>query len=190
MSAKITISILGRPSKAAYELLQKLAKNNYRLLFIENENDSTKNIVASLENDITDADIELVHCSVEGCWEADVIFLLSVTDDFKTLARQIKNVSTGKLVVLFNEGLADAEINLMLTQSLPFCKIVSIFWSEANVDHGNDFSSLGKWVISGDSYEGKISLHQILENVNAEAVINGENVNENLIDFNNQIINF
>ena len=133
-------------------------------------------------NNFENTDVEWLSCAVDACWEADIIFVFNHLEDFESLAGTIKIVSTGKLIVLFNDEFSDVANPSKISQFLPYCKIVSAYKKLADDESRKYESSLSaEWMIKGESNYNSISLLQLLEQVQTDHLIVDEQVQHSII---------
>lgn len=98
MVTKETIAIVGLPNKTCKKLVAKLVQENCRLLLIAGEKSAYLELFDQDFLNLHQADIEILDCAKDGCWEADIIVLKGEEKDKKLLER-IKEVSTQKIVI-------------------------------------------------------------------------------------------
>lgn len=131
MAVKETIAFIGGNEKTCPVLLKNLAGKDLRLLFVFSEEEQMDELAKQLNLEETSAEIELVHCAKEGCWEADMIAFINPENIKAPLVERIKEVATQKIVLCISTGKEEkhdfsgtqAEI---LQQLLPHSKIVRV----------------------------------------------------------------
>lgn len=132
MITKETIAFIGNIGETCPLLLKRLAQMDLRLLFIYNEERQGGKMSDLLELKNTVAEIEMIPCAKEGCWEADMIAFVDPEDIQIPLMARIKEVATQKILLCITEGkdkkifFSEAKIK-ELQQGLPHSKIVQVF---------------------------------------------------------------
>ena len=99
MAVQQTIAIVGAAEKLGAELTNKLAKQHYRLLLVSDNKEQLNERSASAQQLVPQAEIEVVECTKDGCWEADTIILTVPATQLNEVAEVIKEVSTQKVVI-------------------------------------------------------------------------------------------
>jgi len=97
--------------------------------------------------DASNHEVTIQSCAREGCWEADIIFLMNDGIDDLNLLNAIKEVSTQKVVVGFSETMNEFSQSrglFVLKQLLPNSKVLWGF-----IDHTN-----AQVFAKGDDREG------------------------------------
>lgn len=133
MASKETIALVVNAKEICAELIHRLAGEHYRLLLVTENEPHLKNVVDSIEGELPDAEIEIIHCVKEGCWEADIIVLLEESEYQDYFLKRIREVSTQKIVV----GISIENLNTRgssietgdLKLLLPHSKIVQLVYN-------------------------------------------------------------
>lgn len=147
MALRKTIAILGATGSMGSAIAKSLSKGNYRLLLIGSNSEKLE----ALYNDIltlqSTAEIEMMNCAFEGCWEADIIIPAVPYAAEKNVAGKIKDVATGKIVISISNPLNDTYTALVtdtgksaaeeLQEALPYSKVVKAF----NTVYAEDFAA-------------------------------------------------
>lgn len=133
MATKETIALVGNANEICAELVHKLAGECYRLLLITEDDHQLRGVVDQVQEQWSDAEIEIIHCVKEGCWEADIIVLLGEVDYEGIFINRIREVSTQKIVVgisvkNFNAKASSVETG-DLKSLLPHSKIVQLIYN-------------------------------------------------------------
>jgi 8-hydroxy-5-deazaflavin:NADPH oxidoreductase len=126
MQTKQTIAFIGATGNLGPELAKNLAKGHYRLLLMDPDQDKLNRLLQSIREAESNADLEVINCQREACWEADIIISTVPCCDEKELAERIKQVATGKIVVSLTGELLEANAGAAddLQQLLPNSKVV------------------------------------------------------------------
>lgn len=135
MSVKETIAFLGGAGEACGQLARKLAAGNYPLVLVTKEGNHFDDLSGQILDDIPEADIEVLGCEREGCWEADIIILCNATAVDTGLTEKIKEVANRKILVYFSteEARAISVENIrQLKRSLPNIKWVQAVFYPTN----------------------------------------------------------
>lgn len=128
MAMQETIALLG--IKERNDLLDRLVQENYRLLFVGNEESELRSLSEEYKDKQGRATVEFVSCAKSGCWEADIIAFLELQNIQNQLARKIKEVCTQKIVVCLSyeqQGINFSAVQVAQVQELlPHSKVVHI----------------------------------------------------------------
>ena len=139
MAVKKTIALIGE-IQGKEKILSRLAKN-YRLLWVTNEDDPYTHLSQSTISEFSEAEVEIIACAKEGCWEADII-VLKVNEIEKELIEGIREVATQKIVVVLgkDEDTVPALVNklLLVQEGLPYSKVVRVYPEPETVVAGKD----------------------------------------------------
>lgn len=162
MAVKKSIAIIGATEKTGAEIASKLAKNDYRLLLVSNNEKDLTQLLNNIKRNKPIAEIDSIACIKGGCWEADIIILAVDSNDAKEIAEKMKEVATQKIVV---QILSQQNGNNSLQHLLPYSKIVMVINilkskeilitgndEEANKEISNIFHKAGYQPIISDSF--------------------------------------
>jgi len=125
---KKTITIIGAGVEIGAAIAHKLSAGNYRLLVVSNEINHKSQIVQDIKQNNQNAEVEIVDCAKERCWEADIIVLAIPFHELKEVIEKINEVVTQKIVLFIsnkNESLFSSNKAQELQQLLPYSKIVT-----------------------------------------------------------------
>ena len=146
--AKKAIAIIGAGGRMGSAIARSLAKGNYRLLLFSSDSDKLNALVEEIERTNLNADIECIGCPFDASWEADIIIPAIPFKAEKDIAEQIRQVSTGKIVISIANPLNESFDGLItapetsaaeeLQKLLPDSKVVKAF----NTTFAGDFSQL------------------------------------------------
>jgi len=95
---KPTVSIIGTGMMGS-GLAHGLAKAGYRVLIGSSSTVKRDELAAAIRRDVFRADIEVLDCSRESSWEADIIIPAVPYSAQAEVAAHIKDVVTGKIVI-------------------------------------------------------------------------------------------
>jgi hypothetical protein len=99
MKVKETIAFIGKADQTSTALIEKLAAKQYPVILVDNGNSGFGEVSLGIVDHDPTADVAVVECAQEGCWEADVIILTEgFIPDPETLDR-VKTVATQKTVI-------------------------------------------------------------------------------------------
>jgi NADPH-dependent F420 reductase len=172
MAAKKTIAIIGATGDMGSGFANALINSNYRLLLMSRDKSKVEKLSAYLKEKTPTAEVAVIECEKEACWEADIIPLAVPYRAEMEVAEMIREVITQKVVIdVFNPlnenydrlitapGTSAAE---ELQKALPNSKVVKAF----NTNFAADFTKPikdGKQIktfIAGDDQE---ALHTVSE---------------------------
>lgn len=121
---KSTIVIVGAASESGKAIAHRLAGKPYHLLVVDTDLESLNKLLGTIKSLNEDADVELLECETDACWESDIV-LLAVSYPLQLqIAEKIKAVCTCKTVV--SVGSAGNNID-ELRRILPHSKLVIAF---------------------------------------------------------------
>lgn len=104
MKVKETIAFIGEADDVCSQLIQRLAAENYPLVLVAKENNHFGEASRQILSRIPEADIEVIGCEKEGCWEADIILLNQLRDLDSGLPEKIMEVANQKILVYFSNA--------------------------------------------------------------------------------------
>ena len=138
MITKETIALIGIDNEDCAALVKKLAQGNYRLLLISHVQYSLAPLHAEVLDNCPQADVEIIDCAKDACWEADIIALFGEANYNKELIARIKVVSTQKIVAGVSINRSKEEISLVeannLQRLLPHSNVVQVFHNPESSD--------------------------------------------------------
>ncbi|CAN5838683.1 NAD(P)-binding domain-containing protein [soil metagenome] len=146
MSGKKTIAIVGATGNMGNAIAKSLAKGNYRILLIGSNSEKLQALYNEIHILQPLADMEIMNCAFEGCWEADIIIPAVPYTAEKEVAAKIKDVATGKIVISISNPLNETYTALVtdtgksageeLQDALPYSKVIKAF----NTIYAEDFA--------------------------------------------------
>ncbi len=111
MAVEETIAVVGFRSNNPSIFLENLKNQDVRLLIIPAGEGEKVSLNKQFENNSTKAEIEVLDCAKDGCWEADIIAFLNPVDLEESLLDRIKEVAIQKPVLyIFEEASAETEV--------------------------------------------------------------------------------
>ncbi len=113
---KKTIAVIGSSNHSDSSIVSRMAALGYPLLLADQKWESVKQCILEQH---PNASVEVLDCSHECAWQADMI-LLYHSEEYEKLLNYIKNVVTGKIVVNVVKDFTSNEVQ----QLLPFSKVV------------------------------------------------------------------
>ena len=113
---KKTIAVIGSSSQSDSTIVSRMAALGYPLLLADQKWERVKQCI---QQQHPDASVEVLDCSRECAWQADMI-LLYHSEEYIQLLEHIKNVVTGKIVVNVVQDFQSHEVQDLL----PFSKVV------------------------------------------------------------------
>ena len=177
MQTKQTIAIIGATGNMGSAISKGLAKGNYRLLLCGDDLSKTKSLTHQIKSLNPSADVEEIDCSVDACWQADIIIAAVPYAAEKEVASRIKDVANQKIVISIANPMNETYDGLVtapdssaaeeLQKLLPHSKVVKAF----NTTFAADFSTPvidGKQVdafIAGDDDASVKSVAELVKTV-------------------------
>ena len=141
MAVQETIAFIGGAGNTCPVLMKKMARENLRLLFIsKNGNEEVGEFVQQLEAEKgPDAEIEVVNCLKDSCWEADIIAFIDPETIEEELVNKMKEVATQKAVLFITVQEADSQVKCTghmkeLEALLPHSNIVMLRLDSAKLE--------------------------------------------------------
>jgi NADPH-dependent F420 reductase len=181
---KKAIAIIGL-GNMGLNIAKNLSRAGYRLLLADRDPTKAKETLKALRKDSPKAEVELLDCSREASWEADVVIPAVRYQDQAEVAAKIKDVVTGKIVVsianpfnpTYDGLLTDPTTSAAeeLAKLLPHSKVVKAF----NTTFAADFSSPrlgGKTVdcfVAGDDEEAVATVSDLVKDAGFHPVVAG-----------------
>lgn len=129
MAVKETIAFLGDSGAVSTELMRKLALHGYRLLLISEDAGRLEKVSQELDLQDSQADVEILECAKDGCWEADIIAFVDSNRIGTEIVKRVREVSTQKIVLCVEtmekpeRGFSKVQLGC-LKEDFPFSKIV------------------------------------------------------------------
>ena len=144
---KKTIAVIGAAGNMGSGISNNLAKAGYRILLAGKDQSKLNNLLNKIKETTPGADVEILDCSKEASWEADIIIPAVPYNSQVEVASRIKDVVTGKIVISISNPLNETYDGLVtnpttsaaeeLAVLLPYSKVVKAF----NTVFGADFNS-------------------------------------------------
>jgi hypothetical protein len=103
-----SIAIFGATDKYASALAESVVSNNNRLLLFSDGNQEISDLRDQILLKIPSADIELLFCSAEASWQADIIILALSHDQQKMIAGGIEDFVTQKTLIAYADSPQEA----------------------------------------------------------------------------------
>jgi len=186
MQTKKTITVIGATGSMGSAISKSLSKGNYRLLLCSDEKGKVQEIINDIKSSNPTADVEVIGCSAQASWEADIIIAAVPYQAEKEVAEKIKAVANQKIVISIanplNEtynGLAtapDTSAAEELQKLLPNSKVIKAF----NTTFAADFSTPvidGKQVdafIAGNDEEALQTVSELVATSGFNPIIAGD----------------
>ena len=102
LSTITTFAFIGTTRNNYSFFINQIAKINKVLLFENSVNEQSDNL-HSHTNNFLSGNIEIMNCATNASWEADIIMLSNNTKDWQNITLKIKEVSTGKIVIIISD---------------------------------------------------------------------------------------
>ena len=108
MKVKETIAFIGKADETSTGLIERLAERQYPVILVDSGNSGFGEVsLGILDHDPT-ADVAVVECAREGCWEADVIILTEGFIPDPEMLERVRTVATQKTVISLSGDETDA----------------------------------------------------------------------------------
>lgn len=134
---KKIIAIIGAGGNMGSGLARTLAKAGHRVLLAGHNQSILSDLLVGIKAATPDADVEILDCSKEASWEADIVIPAVPYPAQAEVAARIKDVVTGKIVISIVNPLNQTYDGLVtesatsaaeeLAKLLPHSKIVKAF---------------------------------------------------------------
>jgi 8-hydroxy-5-deazaflavin:NADPH oxidoreductase len=184
MKTKQTIAVIGNTGKMQTTLLKGLSRGNYRLLLCSNEDGQMLSLTEEIRTANVSADVEIIQCTVNATWEADIILSTIPRIGEKEMAATIKEVACQKILVSIGEdsnNITNGAVNLTaikratdeLQNLLPHSKVVKVVsssvYTEATetVINGNTQNA----IVAGEDKEAVNTVSELLSSAGFNSII-------------------
>lgn len=151
MPVKRSIAIVGATEEAGIEIASDFACEHYRLLLVSNDLVRLSQLQKNIFRKHPKAEIDVIECMKDGCWEADIIILAVPSYEEKIAAGMMKEVATQKIVVRLS---SQENEDVAFQQILPNSKLVRV----------SDILASKEIVIAGSDQEANEEVAGIFQN--------------------------
>ncbi len=137
MITKQTIAVIGATGSMGSSIAKSLAKGNYRVLLSARDSGKLQLLKEEIDAEVKNADVDVLDCSKNASWEADIILLSVPHSSEKEIAEKIREVANQKIVISIAnplnssyDGLTtppDSSAAEELQKLLPHSKLVKAF---------------------------------------------------------------
>ena len=125
MAARKTIAIVMEDEQIAQRIVNKFSTEQFRILFVTKNALKFKEVAAGILGKNQYAEVEIIDCPREGCWEADLILLAAAPADQEAIADAIREVAIQKMVINIEKtGFKEDQGRKKLEKLLPYSKVV------------------------------------------------------------------
>jgi len=126
-----SIAVFGVNRTYGSVLAKKLAAHSFRILVLSEEMDG----YPSLFLDYPDADIQILNCSVQTGWEADIIVMHVSAENQLKLVNSIREFVTKKIVLNISEFRKEDSMNddIDIESLLPYSRLINLSFIESNL---------------------------------------------------------
>jgi 8-hydroxy-5-deazaflavin:NADPH oxidoreductase len=185
MATKKTIAVIGVTGDMGCAFAKALANSNYRLLLMSRDKNKVGKLSANLKEKNPAADVEVVECEKEACWEADIVLMAVPYEAEREVAEKIREVTTQKVVIDVSNPLNEKHDRLItapgtsaaeeLQKALPNSKVVKAF----NTNFSTDFSPAIKeskqikTFIAGDDQDAVQTVSEMATAIGVKPVVCG-----------------
>ncbi|MBM2841966.1 MAG: oxidoreductase [Bacteroidetes bacterium] len=167
-------------------LARNLAKAGHRILLAGQNQSKLNDLLVSITAATPEVDVEILDCSKEASWEADIVIPAVPYQVEKEVAARIKDVVTGKIVVSISNPLNQTYDGLVtepttsaaeeLSKLLPYSKVVKAF----NTVSAEDFNtpevggSIVDCFVAGDDEEAVATVSGLVQDAGFNPVVVGK----------------
>jgi len=167
-------------------LARNLAKAGYRILLAGQNQTKLNELLVSIKAATPGADVEILDCSTEASWEADIVIPAVSYHVEKEVAARIKDVVTGKIVVSISNPLNQTYDGVVtepttsaaeeLSKLLAYSKIVKAFNTVSAADFSSPLvgGSIVDCFVAGDDEEAVETVSGLVRDVGFNPVIAGK----------------
>lgn len=137
MATKKTIAVIGATGDMGCAFVKALANSDYRLLLMSRDKNKLGTVTANLKEKNPAADVDVVECEKEACWEADIVLMAVPYEAEREVAEKIREVTTQKVVIDVSNPINETYDHLItapgtsaaeeLQKALPNSKVVKAF---------------------------------------------------------------
>lgn len=186
MKTKQTITVIGATGNMGSAISKSLSKGNYRLLLCSGDKGKVQEVINDIKSSNPSADVEVIDCSAQASWEADIIIAAVPFQAEKEVAEKIKEVANQKIVISIANPLNETYNGLVtppdtsaaeeLQKLLPNSKVVKAF----NTTFAADFSTPvidGKQAdafIAGNDEEALQTVSELVSTAGFNPIIAGD----------------
>ncbi|MEI6949391.1 NADP oxidoreductase [Paraflavisolibacter sp. H34] len=173
MQTKQTIALIGATAGKCPELAKNLAKGHYRLLLMDKDPEQLGRLLQAIKEAAQQADLEVIDCPREACWEADIIISTVPCCEEKQLAENIKQVATGKIIISLaaTGGQEAAAAASALQQLLPYSKVVRTLTPVAEAGEALPGQQESNFLVAGKDEEALDTVIDLLQQCGLHLVI-------------------
>jgi glycerol-3-phosphate dehydrogenase len=129
MKTKQAVAIIGAEESRGAALAARLSEGNNRVLLWSGDRDKMNATVQQIRALHANADVEALDCSVDACWEADLIIAALPLPAGLDKMEMIREVANRKTVICLQcgNGTSSAEA---LQEMLPYSQVVGLWVDE------------------------------------------------------------
>ncbi len=173
MITKQTITIVGASGSTGTAISSSLLRGNYRLLLCGSDLAEVQKVVDAVMRHIAAAEVEALDCTLDACWEADIIVLAVPFAEVQEVADRIREVVNQKVVISLanpQDYAHDAPatgVVAELQKLLPYAKAVRV---SANPFTG---SKPAEAFIAGDDAEALETVSELVSTAGYRPVMAG-----------------
>ena len=99
MITKQTITIVGASGSTGTAISNSLSRGNYRLLLCGSDLAEVQKVAEAVKRHMAAAEVEALDCTLDACWEADIIILAVPFAEMQEVADRIREVVNQKVVI-------------------------------------------------------------------------------------------
>jgi predicted dinucleotide-binding enzyme len=125
MTRKNTIAIIGATGDTGRWIAKAVLVNPCRLLLMDDTINELEILQQELKELKKDVETDILHCSKDASWEADVIIIAVAAEELAIVAEKIRDVAVCKTIICITASENDKSEELQVL--LPHSKVASVF---------------------------------------------------------------
>jgi hypothetical protein len=173
MAARKTIAIIGASGDMGSAIAKSLINSDYRLLLMSREKSKLAKLATYLKRKTSTAEVDIIDCEKEACWEADIILLAVPYSVEEEVAKKIREVATQKVVISISNPLNENYDHIITAQGtssaeelqnvLPHSKVVKAFNTvfACDITQPHKEGQQAKTFIAGDDKEAVQAAYEL-----------------------------
>ena len=186
MKTKQTIAVIGATGNMGSAISKSISKGNYRLLLCSDDKRKGQELIKNIKSSNQSADVEVIDCSAEASWQADIIIADVPYQVEKEVAAKIKEMANQKIVISITNPLNDTYNGLVtapdtsaaeaLQKLLPNSKVIKAFNTTFAADFSKPFID-GKQVdafIAGNDEEALRTVSDLVATAGFNPIVAGD----------------
>jgi 8-hydroxy-5-deazaflavin:NADPH oxidoreductase len=181
-----TIAIIGATGNMGSALAKSLSVSSNRVLLFASDPGKLDLLQQEIRKLNSNADVQIISCPTEACWEADIIIPAIPFSAEKEVAEKIRKVSTGKIVISITNPLNTGYDGLVtppgtsaaeeLQKLLPHSKVIKALNTSFAADFANPIidGKVADVFIAGNDDEALETVSGLVKTCGFNPVIAGQ----------------